>query len=81
MAESCRTTILQYHYQVSMLCMDREFAADEIHVYGDISRQHLQQTHCVQPLESVYEYIGQRSVAHLCLAEAHSGFRLGTTIC
>ena len=39
------------------------------------------QAQCEQPLESVYEYIGQRSVAHLCLAAAHSGFRLGTTIC
>mgnify|MGYP001800966237 FL=1 len=60
-----------------MLCMDREFAADEIHVYGDISRQHLQQTHCVQPIESLYEYPQQRSVAHLCLAAAHSGFMFG----
>ena len=37
------------------------------------------QAQCEQPLESVYEYIGQRSVAHLCLAAAHSGFRMGTT--
>ena len=59
-----------------MLCMDRELAADEPHVYGDISEQHLPQTHCVQPLESVYEYIGQRSVAQL-FAAAHSGFMFG----
>ena len=61
-----------------MLCMDREFAADEIHVYGDIStNKQQQQTHCVQPLESLYEYPQQRSVAHLCLAAAHSGFMFG----
>ena len=70
MAESCRVTILQY--QVSVLYMDREFAADEPPVYGDISQQHLPQTHCVQPLESVYEYPRQRSVAQL-FAAAHSG--------
>ena len=68
MAESCGVTILQY--QVSVLCMEREFSADEPHVYGDISQQNLQQTHCVQLLKSVYEYMG-REVLHISVSLKH----------